>query len=85
MGPVCSLLPKVNDMVYNPGFKGLPGGKDLISLPEDVLKAMSTDQKSCYKLVQAVKEGSLPPALQEMQCGKICQPVNLKLFIYISF
>jgi hypothetical protein len=71
-GPVCSLLSKVNEMTYNPNFRAMPGGEDLISLPEEVVAKMSTDQKSCYNLVQAVKAGSLPPALQEMQCGPIC-------------
>ena len=71
-GPVGSLLSKVNEMPYNPAFKALPGGEDLISLPKDVVDKMSTDQKTSYNLVQAVKEGSLPPALQEMLCGKLC-------------
>ena len=71
-GPVGSLLSKVNDMPYNPDFRALPGGEDLINLPEEVVNKMSTDQKSCYKLVGAVKAGSLPPSLQEMLCGKLC-------------
>ena len=33
---------------------------------------MSTDQKNCYKLVQAVKTGHIPPDLQDMQCGPLC-------------
>ena len=71
-GPVGSLLSKVNDMPYNPDFRALPGGEDLINLPEEVVNKMSTDQKSCYMLVGAVKAGSLPPSLQEMLCGKLC-------------
>ena len=72
MGPVCSLLTRVNEMVFNPGFRALPGGEDLISIPEDVVNTMSTDQRTSYKLVEAVKKGSLPLALQEMQCGPLC-------------
>ena len=72
MGSVCSLLSKVNDMTYNPGFKGLPGGEDLIAMPENVVNSMSTDQRTSYKLVQAVKEGSLPLNMQEMHCGPLC-------------
>ena len=34
-GPDGSLLSKVNQMLYNPDFKALPGGEELISLPED--------------------------------------------------
>lgn len=69
-GPVCSLLSKVNEMEYNPSFKALPEGEDLIGIPKKVLEKMSTDQKSCYKLVEAVKAGHLPPGMQEMLPGK---------------
>ena len=71
-GPVCSLLSKVEQMEYNPNFKGIPEGEALISIPEEVIEKMSTDQKTCYKLVQAVKAGTLPPEMQEMLCGVIC-------------
>ena len=56
-GPVCSLLTKVGDMKYNPSFKALPSGEDLVKLPLDVVNKMSTDQKRCYELVVAVKNG----------------------------
>ena len=59
-------------MPFNPKFRGISGGEDLVSLPGDVVKNMSTDQKACYKLVQAVKAGKLPPELQDMKCGRIC-------------
>ena len=72
MGPVCSLLSKVNDMPCNPGYKALPGGEDLIKLTEEVLISMSSDQRICYKLVEAVKEGNLPQEMQYMQCGPLC-------------
>ena len=70
-GPVCSLLSKVGEMPFNPSFKALPGGEDLVVLSEEVVKKMSTDQKMCYQLVVAVKEGRLPPALQNMKCGTL--------------
>lgn len=72
MGPVCSLLSKVNEMEYDPSFRGMPGGKDLFNIPKEVLEHMSMDQMLCYKLVQAVKPGNLPPPLQEMLCGFLC-------------
>ena len=71
-GPVCSLLSEVDDMPNNPNFRGPPGGEDFIPLNEDVLNSMSTDQKTCFKLAQAVKEGSLPEALQSLKCGPLC-------------
>ena len=33
---------------------------------------MSTDQKTCYKLVKELKSGILPKELQEIQCGPLC-------------
>ena len=71
-GPVGSLLPKVEQMPYNPDFEALPGGEDLPTLSETVVKGMSTDQKCCYKLVKALKEGRLPPEMQDMKCGPLC-------------
>ena len=59
-------------MPFNPNFKALPGGEDLISIPDQILKTMSTDQKTSYTLVQAVKKGILPKEMEEMLCGPIC-------------
>ena len=59
-------------MPFNPGFKALPGGEDLISTPEAVLKTMSTDQRTSYTLVEAVKKGMLPKEMQEILCGPLC-------------
>ena len=72
MGSVGSLLSKVNDMKYDPNFRAMPGGEDLILIAEKVFAKMSTDQKVCYKLLEALKAGELPTAMQEMQCGPLC-------------
>ena len=71
-GEVCSLLARVNEMAFNPEFRALPGGEDLISIPDQILKTMSTDQKVSYNLVEAVKTGILPKEMEEMLCGPIC-------------
>ena len=71
-GPVCSLLSKVNEMPFDPNFRALPGGEELIRIPEEVLKTMSTDQRISYSLVEAVKKGILPEELQEILCGPLC-------------
>ena len=70
-GPVGRLLKKVNEMEYDPEFVALPGGEELIEIPDSVLVTMSTDQQMSYRLVKAVKSGVLPPELQEIQCGTI--------------
>ena len=54
MGPVGRLLSKIEEMPYNPAFKALPGGEDLMPLSESVVKRLSTDQKCRYKLAQAL-------------------------------
>ena len=69
---VCSLLARVNEMPFNTNFKALPGGEDLISIPDQILKTMSTDQKTSYTLVQVVKKGILPKEMEELLCGPIC-------------
>ena len=68
-GEVFSRLSKVHEMPYDPEFRALPGGKEVIILTEAVLAKMSTDQCQCYKLV---KEGRLPKKMQEMMCGPLC-------------
>ena len=70
-GPVGKLLSTVESMDYNPGFRAMPGGQDLISIPDEVLKSMSTDAQVCYRLVQAIKSGNLPTDLQEIKCGPL--------------
>ena len=81
-GPVGSLLPKVEQMSFNPNFEALPGGEDLLPLSDSVVKEMSTDQKSCYKLVQALKSGNLPPEMQDMKCGPLC---HARFVLFISW
>ena len=59
-------------MPFNTNFKALRGGEDLISIPEQILKTMSTDQKTSYTLVQAGKKGILPKEMVQIVCGLIC-------------
>ena len=49
-----------------------------------MVKEMSTDQKSCFKLVQALKAGHLPPEMQDMKCGPLCHARSV-LIVYLSF
>ena len=61
-GPVGALLSKVDKMDYNADFKAMSVGEKLIEIPEYVLDSMSTDQKLCYKLANALMTGKLPDA-----------------------
>ena len=47
-------------MDYNPDFTPVQEFEDLIELPAAVVEDMSTDARLAYKLVKAVKAGSLP-------------------------
>ena len=62
----------MNEVPFNTNFKALRGGEDLISIPEQILKTISTDQKTLYTLVQAGKKGISPKEMEEMLCGPIC-------------
>ena len=70
-GTVGKLLSSVDSMTFNPEFRALPVGEDFISIPEEIIKKMSTDAKVSYKLCQAVKSGTLPADLQEIKCGPL--------------
>ena len=59
-------------MDFNTQFKRMPGGEDFITIPDEVLDRMRTDQNLCYKIVQAVKTVNLPPSLQERKGGPLC-------------
>ena len=65
------LLGSVNEMKYQPEFKALPGGEDLIILPKIVLENMSTDEQLSYKLCNPEKNGCLPSGLREIKSGAL--------------
>ena len=46
-------------------------GPDLISLPDEVIKDLSTDQELSYKLVKAVRSGHLPRDIALRKPGAI--------------
>ena len=58
-------------MKYNPCFHPLSGGEDLIDIPPEILAQMSTEQRTSYRLVAAVKAGCLPESLQYLKCGEL--------------
>ena len=44
--PIAKLLSKVNELSVNYNFKAMPAGMDLIYLPENIVKNLSTDKKN---------------------------------------
>ena len=58
-------------MELNPHFRPLPGGEDLVEMPEHIVNSMATDALVSYKYVKAVKTGVLPQELAELKPGPI--------------
>ena len=72
-GEIGKLLPKVDELPINYNFKALPGGENLIDLPDDIVKTLSTDQHNCYLLVNDIKSGNLSKDLSNRKGGPINQ------------
>lgn len=70
-GPIGKLLSRVHEMEVDPNFQALPGGEDLIDLPEEIVKGLCTDAQICYMYCQALKSGILSPKLMELKPGPI--------------
>ena len=70
-GPLGKLLKLVADMKRTQSFKKIDLGPDLISLPDEVIKDLSTDQELSYKLVKAVRSGHLPRDIALRKPGAI--------------
>ena len=43
----------------------------MVEIPQEILTQMSTDQKTSFRLVEAVKKGHLPESLQYLKCGEL--------------
>ena len=70
-GPVAKLLAKVKDMRPNYTFKKIEVGPDLIDLPEEVVKDLSTDQHLLYLRCKAARTGHLPRDVALRKSGTI--------------
>ena len=68
--PLGKMLMKVNTMKPNFNFEPINIGSDLIGLPADIVKDLSTDQNLLYLLCKAVRTGYLPPicSSKEARC-----------------
>lgn len=70
-GPLGRLLKSVETMERSSSFKKITLGPELVELPADVLKDLSTDQSQLYQLVGAVRSGNLPRELALRKTGKM--------------
>ena len=67
-GPLGKMLAKVLTLPINPDYKTV-NGPDLVTLPPDVVKDLSYDQKYGYKMVKAVTIGVLPMEMANCAIG----------------
>ena len=76
-------------MERNYNFKPIPGLEELMDIPQDIVKNMSTDSSIFYQLGLAVKSGMLSKQLGTKKCGNICHSRWLTtgealLFLWVS-
>jgi hypothetical protein len=70
-GPLGKRLKKVSEMKHNPNFMAVPVGPDLIALPPDIVKSLSTDANLAYLRCLAVRSGHLPRDVALRKTGEI--------------
>lgn len=70
-GPIGKKLSEVNSLKRNTNFEAITGTKDVIHIPEEALKKMSTDSALSYRLLLAIRSGHLSPELAIRKCGLI--------------
>ena len=70
-GPLGKKLNSVEDLDYNSSFKVISGGPDIPFLPQDVIDDFSTDQQYGFKMVEAIKTGSVQANVFFLAIGKV--------------
>ena len=70
-GPIGKLIQKINDLKKKPSFPALTDTNEMIEIPQEILKNMSTDQKNCYNLIAVVKSGRITPEQAKIKCGPL--------------
>ena len=64
-------LKNVDSLDLHPDFSPLHDSNDLPVLNESQIKEFSTDSYLCYRLVNTVRAGILPPNLARRECGSL--------------
>ena len=70
-GPIGKKLEKINDLQRVLNFEPIPGLEELVEIPEDIVKNMSTDSSQCYRLLRALRHGCLDQTLANVRCGSL--------------
>ena len=71
-GPIDQLLDSATDLEIIKKFPKTLVGPPLITLPDKVIKDLSTDQHYGYRMVSAIRRGNIPGGLALLEIG----PVN---------
>ena len=71
-GPLGKALDTVTNLPINKRFKALNNGNDMIELPDEIVKDLSTDQRYGYEICVAIRNGEVPDRLANLEIG----PVN---------
>ena len=88
-GPLGKLLKSVQSMKRNYSFKKVSLGPELIELPPEILKDLSTDQSLLYQLAKAVRSGHLPREVALRKPGAVVHSrwltfAEVILFFWVS-
>ena len=62
----------------DPKFKPITVGSPLIELDEDIIADLSTDQKYGYRMVNAIRAGTVPVDLANLDIGPVFHANNCK-------
>lgn len=70
-GTIGKMLNTATELEINHSFIKLSIGEPLISLSDNVVKSLSTDQAYGYRIIQAIRTGNLPRDLALLQIGPV--------------
>ena len=70
-GPIGKLMEKVCELETNCNFTPFKDTASLVHLPDDIIDGLSTDQKTAYKHIQAVKSGILSKEVANLKTGEL--------------
>ena len=70
-GPIGKLMEKVGQLQTNWSFTPFKDTASLLHLPDDIIDGLSTDQKTAYKRIPAVKSGILSKEVASLKTGEL--------------
>ena len=66
------MLDSATDLEINPNFERIEIGPPLPNLTDEVIRELSTDQSYGYRIVSAIRSGTVPKDLALLQIGPVC-------------